>query len=110
MAIAAWDNLDKQHQLILAAVLGLALAAAAFLQLQPSQSLSRLCFYAELHPQCRLTTSTTTPENKPALDPKQWQRFKLIDKIVLSPNTAMSVLPFVPLPPQRAARSSRHTY
>jgi len=63
MAIAAWDNLDKQHQLILAAVLGLALAAAAFLQLQP--------------------------KNKPALDPKQWQRFKLIDKIVLSPNTAI---------------------
>lgn len=36
MAVAAWDNLDKQHQLILAAVLGLALAAVAFLQLQPS--------------------------------------------------------------------------
>ncbi|GAA5931637.1 hypothetical protein JCM3775_006908 [Rhodotorula graminis] len=63
MAVAAWDNLDKQHQLIIAAVLGLALAAVAFLQLQPS--------------------------NKPALDPKQWQRFKLIDKIVLSPNTAI---------------------
>ncbi|KPV77757.1 uncharacterized protein RHOBADRAFT_33944 [Rhodotorula graminis WP1] len=63
MAVAAWDNLEKQHQLIIAAVLGLALAAVAFLQLQPS--------------------------NKPALDPKQWQRFKLIDKIVLSPNTAI---------------------
>ncbi|BGP40903.1 NADH-cytochrome b5 reductase [Rhodotorula kratochvilovae] len=63
MALALWDDLDSQKQLLLAAALGLAIAAVAFLQLQSKP--------------------------KPALDPKQWQRFKLIDKIVLSPNTAI---------------------
>ncbi|GAA5823622.1 hypothetical protein JCM10212_006707 [Sporobolomyces blumeae] len=29
------------------------------------------------------------PKSKPALDPKEWQQFKLVDKIAVSPNTAI---------------------
>ncbi|GJN91243.1 hypothetical protein Rhopal_004261-T1 [Rhodotorula paludigena] len=63
MALLVWQDLDQQHQILLAAAIGAVVVAFALFQLQP--------------------------KTKPALDPTQWQRFKLIDKIVISPNTAI---------------------
>ncbi|GAA5864114.1 hypothetical protein JCM1840_000706 [Sporobolomyces johnsonii] len=60
---AVWSQLDQQHQLAVGAAVGLALLVAALLSLKPKA--------------------------KPALDSAKWQKFKLVDKIVISPNTAI---------------------
>lgn len=87
--LPVWKDLDQQHQVILAAAVGVVLAALAFLQLQPStlpQHIPR---------RMQADRDVVHTERKAALDPTQWKRFKLIDKIAISPNTAM----FVPLVP-----------
>lgn len=58
-----WNSLDQTHQLAITAAIGLALLLVVFVQFQPKA--------------------------KPALDAKEWQKFKLVDKIVVSPNTAI---------------------
>ncbi|GAA5988133.1 hypothetical protein JCM10908_002079 [Rhodotorula pacifica] len=63
MALPVWQDLDKTHQVIIAAALGLALALVAVVRLQPKA--------------------------KPAIDPTEWRKFKLVEKIVISPNTAI---------------------
>ncbi|POY73959.1 putative Cytochrome-b5 reductase [Rhodotorula taiwanensis] len=57
MALPVWQDLDKAHQIIIAAALGLALALVAVA--------------------------------KPAIDPTEWRKFKLVEKTVISPNTAV---------------------
>ncbi|GAA5936492.1 hypothetical protein JCM10213_000334 [Rhodosporidiobolus nylandii] len=61
--MAPWSDLDQTQQIALAGAVGLVLVLAVFANLKP------------------------TP--KPALDPAQWQKFKLVEKIVISPNTAI---------------------
>ncbi|GAA5963660.1 hypothetical protein JCM21900_001968 [Sporobolomyces salmonicolor] len=61
--LAVWGQLEQHHQLAVGAAVGLALLVAALLSLKPKA--------------------------KPALDSTKWQKFKLVDKIVISPNTAI---------------------
>ncbi|CEQ41949.1 SPOSA6832_03719 [Sporobolomyces salmonicolor] len=70
--LAVWGQLEQQHQLAVGAAVGLALLVAALLSLKPKA--------------------------KPALDSTKWQKFKLVDKIVISPNTAIPPPQADPLP------------
>ncbi|GAA5832872.1 hypothetical protein JCM5353_003736 [Sporobolomyces roseus] len=58
-----FNNLEQPYQLAVTAAVGLAILIIVFVQLQPKAS--------------------------PALKATEWQKFKLIDKIVVSPNTAI---------------------
>ncbi|GAA5883620.1 hypothetical protein JCM16303_004918 [Sporobolomyces ruberrimus] len=58
-----WNKLEQPYQVAITAAIGLALLIVFFVQSQPKA--------------------------KPALDAKEWQKFKLTDKIVVSPNTAI---------------------
>ncbi|GAA6043668.1 hypothetical protein JCM8097_008597 [Rhodosporidiobolus ruineniae] len=61
--MAPWDQLDQTQQIALAGAVGLALVLVVLANI-PSKP-------------------------KIALDATQWQKFKLVDKIVISPNTAI---------------------
>jgi cytochrome-b5 reductase len=41
---------------------------------------------------CSAAVLTMSPERTPVLDPKEWKEFPLKEKIIISPNTAMSVV------------------
>lgn len=88
MAVPVWQDLDRSHQVILAAALGLALAVVAFVQLKPSTlPLHSPSAFGTLRQ--RLTAQVRATEAQPAIDPKEWRKFKLVEKITISPNTAM---------------------
>lgn len=92
MALPVWQDLDKTHQVIIAAALGLALALVAVVRLQPSPSIWPLTPGLTNTLADRGGDEETT-EAKPAIDPTEWRKFKLVEKIVISPNTAMQVVP-----------------
>ncbi|GAA5824594.1 hypothetical protein JCM11251_000488 [Rhodosporidiobolus azoricus] len=62
--MAPWSNLDQTQQIAVAGAVGLVLVLVVLSSLKPSAP-------------------------KIALDATQWQKFKLIEKIIISPNTAI---------------------
>jgi hypothetical protein len=85
--MSPFSNLDQNQQIALAAGVGLALVLAVLaVNRTPGLSSSP----ALPNPSETLIFRVyVLAAPKIALDATQWQKFKLVDKIVLSPNTAM---------------------